>query len=533
MSDTPPPTAATAASALPAQVKALWAKLPARARTGAIASMVAIAALVLYLVLNAGGGTTWKSVTPGLNKADVATLIGELNRAQITSRVRNGTDVQVPASRHAEALAIANRANVPSDDDETFKPGPTDPDRVSIMKLQQALQNRLTNRLERLGPIERATVNLAPPRDSVYSRKELKATASVQVQLRPGARLTRQQVLGIKLFIASGVQGLSIENVAVIDQNAVPLSESGDDRAEVQTLEEQTLAEKVRAVIEPVVGADKLEVQVRVEYDRRTINTTDEDFGDTSVRSQETVTTPAAQNTPIASGIAGTSGNLPGTAGGTTTPGAPPSGATVKQQTNNDIDRKTTVTQDPADRIARINVVVLVADGVDDNGDPKPRTPEELAKLKAFARGAAGLVDSRGDTLTVDSMPFAPPIEVAAVVPPKLSKLPVPLPVLGGGGAAVLIAAAVLLMRRKRKPAEDVNVRIALPAPVAELERALTPASEAEAEASPALPPGRSLEERVIGAVKSDIPRASRVLAGWLGEPDPIPTPTNGKGARA
>ena len=74
---------------------------------------------------------------------------------------------------------------------------------------------------------------------------------------------------------------------------------------------------------------------------------------------------------------------------------------------------------------------------------------------------------------------------------------------------------------------------LALPAPIGEVERALaTPALPGEAPL-PALPPERSLEERVVSAVRTDLPRAARVLASWLSEPDPVTTSAPAKGGKA
>ena len=107
----------------------------------------------------------------------------------------------------------------------------------------------------------------------------------------------------------------------------------------------------------------------------------------------------------------------------------------------------------------------------------------------------------------------------------------------------------MLLKRKKankdKKQVAAKNMTLALPAPVAELERALdakTPEeSEAEAVAralpglkEPAALPGQNTRDRVLAAVKSDVDRAAEVLTAWLSEPPPkTPATTPTKGARA
>ncbi|VAW07478.1 Flagellar M-ring protein FliF, partial [hydrothermal vent metagenome] len=60
--------------------------------------------------------------------------------------------------------------------------------------------------------------------------------------------------------------------------------------------------------------------------------------------------------------------------------------------------------------IKRMSVAVLVneiaADGQDTAAAPTPRTEEELTALKDLVSMAVGIDESRGDTLTVHSMPF-------------------------------------------------------------------------------------------------------------------------------
>ncbi|HVV87269.1 MAG TPA: flagellar basal-body MS-ring/collar protein FliF [Kofleriaceae bacterium] len=540
---------AAGANGIVAQAKALWTKLPARARTAAIASTVAIVGLVGYLILNGGGGS-WKNVTDGLSANDAIALIGDLDKKGIPHRLEHGKDVLVPAGKLDEARLIASANGLPKSrkDITDFKPGTLADERERRLQEQGFLQNQLTNNLERLGPIESAEVTIAPAQQSVFVTGGSPATASVTVHLRPGVTLSPSQVRGLKQFIASGVRDLKVENVSVIDQDMNPLSGDTPDEADQEHSEEQDVVAKVLKVIEPVVGPGKVRVTAHIEYDRRTITKTEQAVVPGAVLSTQTQTSAPVPPATITSGVAGTTGNLPGAPAPTTTP-VPGAAGPSSQTINNENTHITTQTEDPANRVARTSVVVLLDQGVDENGDAVARTPDELTKLTKMAHDAAGLHDDRGDQLTVESMAFAP-AEAPPVVKPTVKKPSVPMPFLIGGGAVALVALALLLRRKKKQPAEE-EPRIALPAPVAELERALTASRPGEAPAlgdagaAPALPSGRSLEERVVGAVKNDLHRASRVLAAWLAEPDPgaqaaathhaktTPAAANAKGARA
>lgn len=532
MSDTSSTSAPSPVANITAQARALWSKLPARARTGALVSLIAIAGLVGYLMMQGGGGG-WQSVTEGLTPTDARQLIGSLNNRGIRHRLRGTTVVEVPSARLEDARMEAVLLGVPRS-----TAGLESIDKLSRMAtshqekvwFQSALQGQLTHAIETLGPIERAVINLAFGKSSVFKNGGDPTTASVTVYLRPGAELSRSQVSGIKQIVANGVTGLSVEHVSVTDQNANPLSELSADKTDQQTTMGVRLADEVRRMLETVTGPGKVKVVAQVELDRRTINKTEESFKDPVILSQLLVTTPGAAPAPTNSGLAGVQGNLPGSTTTTTTPAAG-GGDVVTSTTNNQVGRTVVQTEDPAIRISRISLVVLLAEGVDEDGEPAPRTPEEIAKVTAIAHTAAGLDDARGDKLTVEAMAFAP-IEVAVIAPVAKSKLPVPMPVAIGGGVALLLVAAVLLGGRKRPPVDDATSRIALPAPVAELERALSAAALGESSSAPAQLPGRTLEERVLGAVRGDVQRTSRVLASWLAEPDPVPTNPHSK-ARA
>jgi flagellar biosynthesis/type III secretory pathway M-ring protein FliF/YscJ len=206
-------------------------------------------------------------------------------------------------------------------------------------------------------------------------------------------------------------------------------------------------------------------------------------------------------------------------------------------------------------QLTKLYLAVIVDWKTSADGKPEARSDKELAELTALARQAAGIDDARGDKIDLRSIPFVAdePLKeeaVAAAKPPE-SLLPVPMPVALGAGAGllVLIALVVMMLRRKKaktakKAVATKNMTLALPAPLAELERALdarTPdESEAEAVArglpsmkEPAALPGQTTRDRVLLAVRNDVDRAAEVLTAWLSEPPPkTPVATN-KGARA
>ena len=125
---------------------------------------------------------------------------------------------------------------------------------------------------------------------------------------------------------------------------------------------------------------------------------------------------------------------------------------------------------------------------------------------------------------------FAPIEEPVMPEAPK-SLLPVPMPVAIGGGAGVLVVLVVvvlLLKGRGKKSKTQALVlkggRLPVPMPVHELERVLDGEPEQSSLAtkeSKGLPEGKTVQERVMDVVRTDVERAAGVLTGWLAEAPP------------
>lgn len=540
---TPPPT--NPLLAIASQARALWQRLPSRARLGAIATVVGIVGVIAFLALRPGPGP-WRPVAERLTPADASELSSVLAERGIAHRLgRNGTTVEVPAAQVAQALAAARAANVPHGGVgfELFdgtKLGRSD--FVEKVDLRRALQGELARTIATLAPVEAARVMIAPGTVSVFKDVAKPATASVTVRLRPGQTLAAAQVQGIKNLVAAAIDGLEAERVVVVDQRGAMLSADeqhhSDDAAQI----EQGIAAEVRALLERPLGVGKVEVVVRADVDRSKVTRSEEiyDPAATALRSSsETLDAAAsaanAATAPTTSGVAGVQANLPGGPAATTGAGGvgAPTAGTIQATKNFEVSRVVKNTEEEPVRIKKLQVAVLVDYRAVDGGDPAPLTPEELKQYTAIVHAAAGLDDTRGDQLEIRSVPFA--IEPEPKLAPRpIAKLPVPLPaILGGLAALVAVAVVVVTMRRRRKAAAAAAApTLALPASLAEVERALDAPADGTA---PALPPPateRSIEERVLAAVKTDPARAARVLASWLSEPDaPATTAKGGKAA--
>ena len=529
----PTPTPATAARQVLEQLRGLWKRLPRLARLGGLAALALLVGVILWTALSAKG-ERWVAVAPTMSAGDASELSALLAGRGIPQRIAaGGKGVEVPAARLAEARLLASSAGLPRGGvglELLEHPEFGQSSFGEQVTFVRALQGELARSIQSLAPVESARVHVALGRRSVFRDADEPPAASVVLRVRPGARLTPEQVRGVKSLVASSVDGLDPEKVAVVDQHGTVLSDVVEERpGEDAEAREVAIGGKVRSLLENIVGPGHVAVVVAVDMDRRKISETIETFdgANTAVRSSNT-TGPTANNAATTGGIAGVQGNLPGTggaAGGAAAAMAP--GAS--QIINYEVPRTVRQVEEPEERVGRIHLAILVDHRPDATGAMAPMPPEVMAQLASVARAAAGLDERRGDELEISTLPFAPGDGIARPLPeiaPAAPLLPVPLPVAAGAGAVLLVAAvtAFLMIRRRRRQRREAEATptLALPAPLGEVERALAAPGEHEALPPPA--EQRSLEERVVAAVRQDVPRAARILASWLAQPDPTPS---------
>lgn len=171
-----------------------------------------------------------------LTLEDAGEITSQLDAGGMKYRLdKGGTAIYVPKKEaNKTRLALAQKglprksASLPLD---SFKPEFTDSDKVIEQKQRLYLEAKIAKNIEALEQVEEARVNLAFPKEELYSEKEQDRTASVYVKLRPGMELKDVEVSGIVHLVAKAVPGLKNENVTVIDNRGQVLSEGDDEKA--------------------------------------------------------------------------------------------------------------------------------------------------------------------------------------------------------------------------------------------------------------------------------------------------------------
>jgi flagellar M-ring protein FliF len=272
-----------------------------------------------------------------------------------------------------------------------------------------------------MAEVVEARVHLSLPKESVFLDQQQPAKASVMVKLRPGAQISPRNVLAVTNLVASAVEGLSPDAVALIDMDGTLLSRprratNDDTQATSESLEvrqqiERDLVSKINVTLEPLLGADKFRAGASVDCDLTSGEQQEETFDpDKSVMVSSQKTEDSNQKASTG-GIPGTTANLPN-------PPAPQNGAATgtSHRTENvtyQTSRVVKHTRIPQGVIRRMSLSVLVGQDTRWEGDAKnrhrvvvPPSAETLKTIHDLIAGVTGLNTDRGDQLIVETLPF-------------------------------------------------------------------------------------------------------------------------------
>ncbi len=393
----------------------LWKRLSIGQRAGLIAGVGILAAIVLGTV-NYATRPVMVTLYSGLNPQDAGKVVEELREKKIPVEVSaNGSTVKVPQASVGELrLAFASQG-IPSSGGlgyELFdKPMLGMTDFMQRMNLHRALEGEIARTIEEIEAVDKARVHLVTPTPRLFREDQKPATASIILQLKPGAVISREQVHSIAYMTAYAVEGLEVEHITVVDTRGNLLSEKtaqdefaglSNSQLEVQKSVESDLEQKALALLENALGPGKAEVKVTAKLNWNRLERTVENYdGDRAATLSEERNEATGDQTDQGSGTS------------------------ERSVTNFQIPRTVEKYIPETGNVERLTASVVV-DGVrstqknaegNDTVLYRDRTPQELDKLRTLVATAIGYDLDRQDELTVVSFPLgpdAPPAEMPA-----------------------------------------------------------------------------------------------------------------------
>jgi len=479
------------------QMKKLLARLSMAQRLSIAAAAVLVAAALI-------GFAQWRReadfrpLYTGLAAEDAGAIVQKLKETGTEFRLSdNGSTVLAPSARLAElrlqlaagGLPKSGRMGFELFDKTSF--GMTD--FAEHVNYRRALEGELERSIVSLAEVERARVHLTFPKESVYLEARQPAKASVVLGLRAGAQLSPQNVMAVCNLLASAVEGLAPEAVAVVDTRGNLLNrprksaggdglEGSEANLEYREMVEKSLLAKIQSTLEPLLGADRFRASVSAECDFSSGEQSEESFDparSVMVNSQKSEdVAPAA----MAGGVPGTASNLPRpparAAGGTS--GASRRTEEISYQSSRLVRRVNL----PQGELKRVSVSLLLDQEVRWEGKAPhlqqvlvPPSAEKLKTIRDLVAGVISFKAERGDQLIVETLPFEatlrtePPSPAAPAPAPAApaGRLPAWLRSPQGmgavaGGAILLLALAVVGFRRlRRQPGRSATTQPALP----------------------------------------------------------------------
>lgn len=448
----------------------LWQKTTKKQRYIGLGVLAAVLLLIF-------GGSFWYGSKPemvplftNMETKDAGEVAAKLKEAKVAYDIQEtklGTTILVPARNvHSARLDLATQG-LPRGHKgfELF-----DDSKLGVTEFQnkvnylQALQGELTRTIEQIDVIEKARVHIVLPEDSLYKKHEKPATASIMLKLAPQMKLSKKEIKGIVNLTAHSIQGLTPDNITIVDDTGKILNDPEEENNEGKTFGQLTkmqldltqkvqdrLKNNVQKLLDQALGEGKAFVQVSVELDfdqRQMDKSIFTPVVDESgiIRSQQETSEAYTGTSVNPGGPAGTQSNIPGYVAANNNSNA---SYEKKESTKNyEInEEKQKIIASPGS-IKRLNIAVLVNDTL---------TQAQQDSIRRTVASAVGVNPDRGDTVSVEPLPFSTELADRQAAEEKAKKEQEEMMLYACIGLVVLIiilCAAAFFWNRRRKRLE-------------------------------------------------------------------------------
>ncbi len=377
---------------------------------------------LLVFVSTVGHGADSAIAFSGLNNDDEAAIVQKLKDAKIPYTLQDGGTIRVPSAQVQDArLATAgmglNGQPQSGSGFELFnQPTFGQTDFTQKVNYQRALETELERSINQMAAVDSSRVHLVVPDQTLFSSQQAPTTASIMLKLKPGQHLDTAQARSISNLVSGSVQGLKPENINIVDVNGNTLTPTngadptvGLSSTQIQTQQgyESTMERNLQAMLDSVLGPGKASVKVSAVMNWDQVEETDESYTpsdptQTPVLTNHSIT---EQTTGGSTGVGGVPGAAANNGSGVptyqgATSGSGGSTSKTDTQTTYQLNKTTQKTVHAPGALTRLSVSVMVDD------DPNNPNTALIQSVQNAVNAAAGIDPSRGDMLTVTSLPF-------------------------------------------------------------------------------------------------------------------------------
>ena len=446
----------------------LWHKYSKKQRYIAIGGLVAILAAIVIGAALYGSKPDMVPLFTNMETKDAGEVAAKLKEQKVNYEVQEnklGTTILVPSDQVHEARLNLSTEGLPRGQKgfEIF-----DDSKLGVTEFQnkvnylQALQGELTRTIEQIDAVQKARVHIVLPEDSLYKKNEKPATASIMLMLKPNQTLQKKEIKGIVNLAAHSIQGLQPENITIVDETGKILNDP--DELDEQSVGAKTMTQlemtkkvqdniqkNVQSLLDQSLGEGRAVARVSVELDFDDATTDTQTFTpvvDDSgiIRSQQDMNETYSGTSTTPGGPAGVESNVPGyvAQNGNSNANYEKKESTKNYEIN---EEKKKVIASPGS-IRRLNVAVLVNDDVN--------ATQQDSILRSVS-SAAGINADRGDTVSVEPLPFSTEARDRLAAEQQAEKDRQDRIFYAEVGIPLLIIALIvgaLLMRRRKKQQE-------------------------------------------------------------------------------
>lgn len=312
------------------RIKGFWSKLTLNQKViGSGVGLLIVIALII-LLFNGKSSQPMEVLYADLTEKDAAAIVEKLEEEKIPYQLEDqGATILVPSPiKYSTRLKLAaedlpqGHAGLELFRETSF--GETQMDKK--VKYQEALQGELARTIQSLDKVKAANVILAMPEETLFSDNEEPTKASVVIRTHDNQTLTAREVQGIINLVSNSVEGLTPENVVIIDQYGNLLSDTMmlDGQQVTSQVEAQMLMKRafekekekaIQTMLDKTLGQDNSVVRVNADLIFDSKEQKDEryfhDEGGPFIRSQSITRESSTQTNANQGGVPGTDTNIP------------------------------------------------------------------------------------------------------------------------------------------------------------------------------------------------------------------------------
>jgi flagellar M-ring protein FliF len=395
------------------QAANFWEKQKPTQRVLLIASVVFIV-VVVPVIISWATQPSYSVAFSGLDEKDAGTIVEQLQISGVAYKLQ-GTTILVQSDKVYDVRLQMANAGLPKGGSVGYELltgnnlGMTE--FTQRINYQRAVEGELERTIGSLDAVKGVRVHIVKPEKSLLANDQAATTASITIEEKPGQKLDVAQVRAITYLTANSVEGLSPENVVVVNTEGEMLAAGASDGSSGATsqVDSRRAAElavasdvqkKVKSLLDTALGPNRSVVQatVRLDWSDKEIKSLTFEPSPDTIRSSQKNSESYTLTDEAAGGVTGAVPNLPaGAADTAATTGSP----TLYQSESETINYEVTQTENfqviHPGMVDNVSLSVLV-DGVTDQ--------QQLATLQTAIAAAAGIDDARGDQLSVQTLTF-------------------------------------------------------------------------------------------------------------------------------